>query len=674
MSSVERELLPPEPAADADEPEASSGHVALRQASGGSPAGIGYRITFGVLLIVSIMLLVLGNWRSVDTIETPWRSWLLLGAGLSLLLVARRVERRRLSLPGPVLFGAALLCAVAVHLFAGIGTQMDYPVAAVLSWLLGIGLVVAASWQAVTMAANAETGIAWSRLEMVLLGVLFVAALAVRLPLLASLPAPTGDEASMGETAADVIAGRLRNPFVVGWFSFPSLFYTIPALSITLFGQNYIALRVPAVVAGALTVVGLYWCARPLFGRAVAGIAAVLLATLHYHMHFSRLGLNNIWDGLFAVVALGLFWRGWQTGHRLLFCAAGLVVGLSQYFYTGSRLIPLIVVAWLGLLTLVERQRVRERLSGLLIMALAAVVIYLPLGLFFVQQPGDFFAPTSRVSLLHDRGQGTLFEQTSQATGKPIIQLLVENYRDAVLGFTTIPLLSWYNSRQPMLLPLSAGLFMVGLVAMALQPRDQRYWLLLLWLAGVVSIGALTESTPAAQRYVIGAPVAVLVVAIGLTTAAQWAIQGALVQPRLIKGIVAALVATAVVGNIYFYYFVFGPENGKGDRGLQLAGQLGHYIADYPAGSLVYYFHAPGTAYGAQRGPSFLAPQVTGQDVEQPLVEPPDWPLGPRTAFVFVPERESEFGLVQQRYPGGSERWFYDHKGQPLFLLYEIAN
>ena len=89
-------------------------------------------------------------------------------------------------------------------------------------------------------------------------------------------------------------------------------------------------------------------------------MSAALLAALAFHIHFSRIGLNNIWDGVFVVFILGLFWRGWQTERRWYFNAAGVMLGLSQYFYSGARLIPLILLSWLGLAFVTDWRRARR--------------------------------------------------------------------------------------------------------------------------------------------------------------------------------------------------------------------------------------------------------------------------------------------------------------------------
>ena len=68
----------------------------------------------------------------------------------------------------------------------------------------------------------------------------------------------------------------------------------------------------------------------------------------------------------------------------------------------------------------------------------------------------------------------------------------------------------------------------------------------------------------------------------------------------------------------------------------------------------------------------FLAPGVMGTDVKEPITDNVDF-VNPerRAVFVFLPERRSEFDIVQRLYPEGLFREFRNQKGQILFFAYE---
>lgn len=484
-----------------------------------------YRLPLLAALLGALGLAVLGHYMTARGAAFQRAGLAVVVVGLALLIVAQSLFRQRavphwletastrlrLAADQPILLALAFVCAYAAKVIATDVPRPLNPVLPYLVWGGAIALAILASYRpgldAAGAAAEAGLGQPWQRWERVGVCLLFVVALAVRGLLNGQVPAAlSGDEGSAGLMAVEWAEGRFVNPFVVGWFSFPALFFALPATAISMLGRTYAALRAPSALAGALTVAGLYWMARPFFGRPTALLSAIVLVSLNLHVHFSRIGLNNIWDGLFAVLTVGFFWRGWQSGRRGYFVAAGLVMGLSQYFYASALLLPLILGSWFGLQLVFNRSVARQRLPDLLSMALVALVVYLPLGLFYLSHPTEFLAPLNRVSLL----RAGWFEGMQRTTGLPIWRIVLDNFRDAALGFTMVPLRAWYGAGKPLLLPLPAGLFVLGVALLLSDLRAPRSWLPLLWIAGVTAIGALTESTPAGQRYVIAAPVAAL--------------------------------------------------------------------------------------------------------------------------------------------------------------------
>ncbi len=87
----------------------------------------------------------------------------------------------------------------------------------------------------------------------------------------------------------------------------------------------------------------------------------------------------------------------------------------------------------------------------------------------------------------------------------------------------------------------------------------------------------------------------------------------------------------------------------------------------------VYFFGAPRMYYDFSTI-SYLAPQVEGADVRQPLVAPPGPTLvssDKRAAFVFLPERRRELDLVRQTFPQGQlEAVPSPLGGAPLFIVF----
>lgn len=563
------------------------------------------------------------------------------------------------------LAAAAVGLATGAHFLAGDGVRMVHPAAALVAYGLAVVLVLLAT-RAAAPAPLAAPEPAWSRPEAALVAALTVGALLLRVVATGSIPpALTGDEASAGLAAVDILEGRFDNVFGVSWYSFPGAYFLIPAGSIALFGASFEALRIPSAIAGAATVTGIYLLARSLWGRRTATIAAVLLSTLHFHVHFSRIGLNNVWDGLLAVATLGLFWMGWRTGRRSHFVAAGILLGASQYFYASGRLLPVLLASWIVLGLLIERRLPRARLVNLASMALTAIVVFLPLGLFFFHHPDEYAAPMNRVTIL-----GQWLEESARSTGKPEWALLLGNFRDAATGFSTGPLRHWYRPGAPMLLAPAAFLFHAGLVLAVVRFLDPRPRLVLLWLAGVLAVGGLSESAPASQRYVMGAPAAVLLAGWALASATSAAERR---WPRLrpaLFGIVALVLAGSSILDLDLYFRRYVRSGESLDDNTEVAMALAARLAREPAGTRVYFLGPPRMGFASIPTLPYLAPHVVPTDVAEPLSAPPDWTRAPSSFFVVaLPERVPELSFIRASATSALEQEVRGRGGQVLYTM-----
>jgi hypothetical protein len=658
----------------------------LRPAAPPAPASVEQAIPddYGpltVVLLISVLVCAFsGQYLLVWQPTQPERGWIMTAFSAVFFLAVVGL-RARGSVPAPLtalaarlgarpsqllLAPTALALAAAAYDLAGPGVKAINPVLAPAFWIAALALAMVAAHRRAAAATSAASP--WSRAEATAVIALGVGALLVRLINNTSIPGSwTGDEGSAALIGVEFLNGQRDNLFSLGWFSFPSLYFVIPALAIGLGDNDYGALRTPSAIAGALTVVGVYWLARPMFGRLTAALAALLLAVLSYHIHFSRIGLQNVWDGLFMVWVLGAFWRGWYTGRRAWFIAAGLALGLAQYFYASTRMMPLVLLGWLALAALFQRETVRQRLADVLWLTVVAAVVVTPLASFYLEHPEEYSAPVNRVVV-----GSNWFADEARRLEQPVWRVVWHNIYSAALAFTGVPLRYWYNSGKPMLLEVAAPLFIIGVLLLLTLWRDPRAWLPGLWLAGVIAGGALTDSTPAGQRYVIGAPVAALVAAVGLSTLGRWAGEAWPAARRWVYAALGLIVTAAMAREMYFYFREYIPDLGRGDPNTEIATLLAGHLADQPPGSTVYFFGPPRMGYYGFSTHPFVAPQVTGNDVLDPLTEPPTWPITGRTFFVFLPHRDGERALVEAAYPGGAAQQYYERNGQPLFWMYTV--
>ncbi len=506
-----------------------------------------------------------------------------------------------------------------------------------------------------------------SRNELVLIIGLVGAAFVLRTYRLAEIPwLFTGDEGAAALSSVDLIKGRWNNPFTVAWFSFPSLYFVIPAASIRLFGQTITAARLSSAVAGALTVLALYAYVRVAFDRRAALLATVLLAASDYHIHFSRIALNNIWDPLFFVLVSGTLWHAWRQRQPHHFAWPGVALGLSLYFYASARALPVMVLVWLIWAGIQNRDALRDRIPGIVVMVAGFCAAALPLVMFFITHPGEFNAPLSRVSRIGVWMQGIADGEITAVATEFFNQLLT-----SVLAFTGVSPGQLYQTGYPLLFPLEATLFSLGFILVLIRIQDLRHFWLILWLLTGVVASTLSIGAPSSQRYVHVAPALAVLVALPLVAALDWLPGFLRSGRRWALGLISIIMVLAVFRNISFYFFEYSPGHQFGDPNTEAANVLADHLQEWPSGSKVV-FLAGGISFTSHKSVEYLAPHVTGENIHETLPPDPSFKLDGPTLFVAVPERDEELARLQTEYPGGSRQPLMGDEGETLLLAYGL--
>lgn len=319
-------------------------------------------------------------------------------------------------------------------------------------------------------------------------------------------PGLFGDEATNGLDALDVLAGRPQVFFPAN-FGREGLHMAVLALAIRALEVTPLALRLPSVLAGVGTALATYWLGRELFARTqlrgvlVPLVAALLLSTSYWHVHFSRFGIRGVFTPLMTTLAFAAFWRG---ANRVAqgrqpwpwFLISGLFLGLGVHFYTASRLVPIFLALFLllqwplarkparGALQIPLGMAVLEGYPPLLraafwpVMALFAVaaVVFAPLGLYFLRSPGSLTQRADAVSLFNPEVAGdNPWLRLGQAVVANIAQFFVPGAGDPA---------TFYNlPGRPVFDPMLALLAVAGLVICALWVirRSSPHLFVLLW-------------------------------------------------------------------------------------------------------------------------------------------------------------------------------------------------
>jgi asparagine N-glycosylation enzyme membrane subunit Stt3 len=418
-------------------------------------------------------------------------------------------------------------------------------------------------------------------------------------------------------------------------------------------------------------------------------LAATFLAGYDYHIHYSRLGANNVWDPLFVLLVLWGVHRGLAAGDQTkqvrAFLLAGMVMGLSVYFYTGARLLPPLVAIYVAFCWL-QNRRAQPSAEGsapqtgvrgpglalnLVLLALAFLVTAGPMLGYAAAHPNEWNARINQVGIV----QSGWLEREPEITGKSVPAILAQQFlRSAGAFHAFVDRTVWYGADRP-LLGFVAGIFaMLGMAWSLVHWRDRRYFLVLLWFWSVIITGGmLTESPPSSQRLVITIPAVALLVAFGLTATTDLFWRLLALRRTWQNAALGLLVVGLVAGSVQYYFGVFTPSRRYGSENGQTATMIGYYLRELDEDAEVYLFGAP-RIYWSFGTMTFLAPGVQGQDVTEPLAGPPEATDPSRNiAFIFLPERAGELSWVEQAFPHGDLKEFRDARGELRFVTYQVS-
>jgi hypothetical protein len=291
-------------------------------------------------------------------------------------------------------------------------------------------------------------------------------------------------------------------------YPYTAIYSYLQTQVVVLFGHSIPFLRLGSAVIGTLTIPATYALAREIFDRRTGLLAAFLLAVFPPHIHFSRIGLNNIVDPLLGVLLFLFILRGMRSNRRADFVLAGVCLGLTQYFYDAGRLFyPVLLVLWLSV-TLrrpvdVERRQLGWTLLAGLVVAAPALLALLLNGEPFSQRANESMLPEGVLRLM-------LFEEGA------LVYLRHLSY--GYLMYFYMPDGTWfYADEYPLLMPLLLILFLTGLACCLAVANRRRGALLLVMAVGLLPVGtSLLLQNASAQRFVVVYPLLAVVGAVGM--------------------------------------------------------------------------------------------------------------------------------------------------------------
>jgi 4-amino-4-deoxy-L-arabinose transferase-like glycosyltransferase len=356
------------------------------------------------------------------------------------------------------------------------------------------------------------------------------------------------DEGLAGVDALNVLAGQFALYFREAYRE-PLYVYLI-APAVALVGREPLALRLPGMLLGVMLVPLTVLLARDLlasWGTRAALLTGLLAAGLagvaFWPLVLSRSAVPAAPLPVVALLALWCCWRAWMAPPPAWgrFALAGMMVGLALYSYLPARLLPLVIGLFLTLNALLARRQsvLARHWRGVVLMVAVAGLVWLPLGLVYLQDPAAFLGRASHVSIFRP---GVPERNAALA--------VLRSARQAFGAFLWQGDPNWYHNLpgRPIFDPPVAALAVLGAIVLLARARQPAGLLLLVWTGVMVLPGVLSDdNNPNTMRLAGLIPVAFFFPAVGFTRLVTWLERW---QPRAwrLGGVLAGVLVFAVAG------------------------------------------------------------------------------------------------------------------------------
>ena len=387
-----------------------------------------------------------------------------------------------------------------------------------------------------------------------LLGVVLLTAVLFRMTALGTVPEGMDpDEALNGNEGLQAQQSRDYRVFYPANNGREGLFINLIGISESIVGPGMLGLRIPAAVVGSLTVLFVFLLGEQMVGWRAALLGCWLLATNFWHVAISRMGYRAILVPLLLTASLYLLVlalrdESGELRARQLALAAlgGSVYGLGFHSYIAYRITPLVVLAFAGAdlrVRLRRRQSVRPWVAIMAAWWAAAVLVALPIGLYFARHPEDFSHRMDQLNVLRQ-------PHVARAIWKGVVA--------ATLQFNVRGDAEWSRNlaSAPLLLWPAGLLFLLGCalaVWAAMQRREHAVVasLLLCWLV-VMLVPSALAGRPSSLR-ALGTITPVFLLA---GWGAEW-IYARVRSNRIARGLFFAVLLATATTEAYRYFGVW---------------------------------------------------------------------------------------------------------------------
>ncbi len=189
------------------------------------------------------------------------------------------------------------------------------------------------------------------------------------------------------------------------------LFINLIALSFSIFGVSIFSIRIVPAIIGILTVLGLYLLTQEIFQNTkykilntkyIALLSSFFLAVSFWHVNFSRIEFRAILVPFLLTFGFYFLFKGFRLKKYLNLLISGLFLGLGFYTYIAYRFVVLLLIIALISWWLIYKKQKQQKtfICYTLYLLLTIFIVALPIGIYFLENPAQFFGRAAGVSIL----------------------------------------------------------------------------------------------------------------------------------------------------------------------------------------------------------------------------------------------------------------------------------
>ena len=498
-------------------------------------------------------------------------------------------------------------------------------------------------------------------------------AVALRLWGLDSIPQGVhGDEAQYGRDAQRVLESGWIGVYTHSALGQPAGIAYVAAPGQALFGETALGARFSIAVFAAAAVPLAYALFRLLSGRVVATIAAFLLATSLWHIHFSRVAYQPALLPTVELAVLLLWVLGLRIARPIWFAASGAVLGLGLYTYNVYPIFVIAFAIWVAAYTLLfKRKELAAWSKHVALAVVASIVVGLPLFAYMADPQNEYFNHYRGYYEQYSVLKSDAYEQADFAGKVDIVTGQAERFIGSYVweGITDFVDAS-SPDRKPMLDKVTVLLLVAGVVYAIAHWRGTPHLMALL-LVAIIPLTTVLQ-TNGVYRGPLGAvPFVAFLAALPLALIWQNASRLQQAYRPLAYGLVAVVLAFVAVSNVRTYFDDWAESSVFPWVYAQQISAASEYAAAQPDNPYVYFLAGRWTLNYETR--QYLAPDLQGEDRSKEFGKRQDLEVDRSrdSLILLLPPYLERAEEVERLYPGARE--FTKKDGdETLFIAYHV--